>query len=297
VKDKVADNIVINYKSGTKKSSLRYSLSDGEKTALAFAFFLSKIRVEQLEGGATEYGNCLIVIDDPISSLDENRLYQTANLIDAFFYYNDLAQSRIPAQLFLFSHNMVFLKYVNNILKANDLLKGEIREYFIPPYNHGIASLPNGLKNFTNTYLQKLEDIIRFKDKDSRLDYDIARKYLPNYIRIVLETFLSFKLAIVKEDGKDWLPGLNHLIGKAVVELQNIDDKLIIADIDKKGVVKRLNELKKVADNESHGSISKMESVNYLSDKELRDYCKYTLQVIEFFDKIHFTRVKALVRP
>ncbi|MBC3846291.1 AAA family ATPase [Winogradskyella echinorum] len=294
VKDKTTDNISISYKSGIKKSSLKYSLSDGEKTALAFSFFLSKIRVEQLEGGAENYENCIIVIDDPISSLDENRLFQTANLIDTFFFFNDLSESKIPKQLFLLSHNITFLKYISNILKANGLLEKNVNEYFIAPYKNAIAKVPNGLKNFTNTYLQKLDEIIKFKEKNDTLEYEHAKKFIPNYIRIVLETFLAFKLAIVKDEGGDRLPGLNYLIGKAINELHNVDDSIKIGDIDKKGVEKRLMHLKKIADTESHGSLHKLEAIDYISDSELREYCKFTLQIIGYFDEIHFKRVKGL---
>lgn len=294
VKDKTTDNISISYKSGIKKNSLKYSLSDGEKTALAFSFFLSKIRVEQLEGGAKNYENCIIVIDDPISSLDENRLFQTANLIDTFFFFNDLAESKIPKQLFLLSHNITFLKYISNILKANGLLDKDVNEYFIAPYKNAITKVPNGLKNFTNTYLQKLDEIIKFKEKNKTLEYEHAKKFLPNYIRIVLETFLAFKLAIVKDEGGDRLPGLNYLIGKAINELHNVDDDIKIGDVDKKGVEKRLMHLKKIADTESHGSLHKLEAIDYISDAELREYCKFTLQIIGYFDEIHYKRVKGL---
>lgn len=295
VKEKEIDNITISYKTGIQKRSLKYSLSEGEKTALAFAFFLSKIRVEQLEGQGENFKNVVIVIDDPISSLDENRLYQTANLIDTFFHFNEFSNNEIPLQTFILSHNITFLKYICNIFYANPKIQDHIQEYFIEPTNHVLTKVPNGLKNFTSTYLEKLDEIIIYCENDSKITYDIAKKYIPNYIRIVLESFLSFKFALVKEDSKGRIPGLSFLIGKALKELLNFDEEIEIAGIKRKGVEKRLNSLKRIADNESHGSLAKIETLSYISESELKTYCKQTIQVMEYFDKIHYVKAKSLI--
>jgi len=294
-KEKEIDNIIISYKSGTHKRSLKYSLSEGEKTALAFAFFLSKIRAEQLEGQGDNFKNIIIVIDDPISSLDENRLFQTANLIDTFFHYNEYANNEIPMQSFILSHNITFLKYICNIYYANHRIQDNIQEYFIEPTKHILTRVPNGLKNFTSTYLEKLDEIILYIESDSPVTYDIAKKYIPNYIRIVLESFLSFKLALVKEDAKGRIPGLNFLIGKALKELATFDESIEIGGIKRKGVETRLNNLKRIADNESHGSLAKIESLSYISESELKTYCKQMVQVMVYFDKIHYSKAKSLI--
>lgn len=295
-KNKENDNIIIAYKSGVRKKTLKYSLSEGEKTALAFAFFLSKIRAEQIEGQSDNFNNVIIVIDDPISSLDDNRLYHTANLIDTFFHFNDLSNGNTPLQTFLLSHNMTFLKYISNIFYANNNIKDEIHEYYIDPVMHSITSIPNSLKNFTTTYLEKLNDIILYNEASSIVTYNDAKKYIPNYIRIVLESFLSFKFALVKDDVKGRLPGLNFLINKAIVGLSEYDDNVQIGKVDKNGVKKRLTNLKRIADNESHGSIAKIDSHNYISEKELKGYCKDVIQIIEYFDKIHYVKAKSLIK-
>lgn len=292
--NKDADNIIITYKAGTKKRSLNCSLSEGEKTALAFAYFLSKIRVERIEKTCT-LDEAIIVVDDPISSLDENRLYHTANLIDSFFHYNDLANEKMPKQTFVFSHNIIFLKYITNIFYANSSINDNMNEYYIDPFKHIICKVPNSLKNFTTTYLEKIDEIIRYNENTSEITYEEAKKFIPNYIRIVLESFLSFKFALVKEGSRERLPGLNFLIGKAIAELNNYDENLDVGGVRRDGVIKRLTNLKRIADNESHGSISKIESLNYISEKELKDYCKQTLQVIKYFDKIHFEKAKSLI--
>lgn len=128
--------------------------------------------------------------------------------------------------------------------------------------------------------------------KEKNIDYETAKNYLPNFIRIVLETFLSFKLALVNDSGK--MPGLSHLIGHTINELKNIDDEIKIGGVNRTSVIKRLNLLKKISDHESHGNISRAEHFQFISEDELNDFAKYTLQIINFMDEIHFRRVKSL---
>lgn len=288
-KSKTEDNLVITYNvSGKKRTRLNHSLSEGEKTALAFSYFISKLRVEKLEGLNDGFKHSIIVIDDPISSLDDNRLFQTANIIDSFFFHAPEGEHFQPQQFFLFSHNLTFVKYIHNALRSNSSLSNSIEEYFLHIEKPKIRKLPSGLKNYTNTYILKLKAILDFKER--RTDYETAKNYLPNYIRVVLETFLSFKLAIVN-DGHNRLPGLNYLIGGMVEEFKKIDD-VTIGDINQEGVIKRLNHLKKIADHESHGSIYRAEEFSFISEHELKLFAKYAVQVIEYIDNLHFKKMR-----
>lgn len=297
VKDKSQDNLIITYsKSGKKKTKLNHSLSEGEKTALAFAYFISKLRVEKIEGSENGFEDCIVVVDDPISSLDDNRLFQTANLIDSFLFYNKKIDegeteefSHYPNQVFILSHNLTFIKYLHNAIKGNINLKDKTNEYFLSSHAPIIKKLPSGLKNFTNTYIVKLKEIMEYKDK--KIEYDVVKNYLPNYIRIVLETFLSFKLAIVN-DTTGRLPGLSHLINGMIKEFEYVDD-IEIDGVNKDGVIKRLNHLKKIADHESHGSIFKAEEFAFISDEELNVFAKNTLQVLNYIDNLHFKKIKS----
>ncbi|RZK24826.1 MAG: hypothetical protein EOO43_07125 [Flavobacterium sp.] len=155
-----------------------------------------------------------------------------------------------------------------------------------------LKNLPAPLKNFTNTYLIKLKEVMDFAEK--KVEYDLVKNYLPNYIRIVLETFLSFKLAIVNDKNQNRLPGLQYLIAGMVKEFDLIED-VNIDDINKDGAIKRLNHLKKISDHESHGSIYKAEEFSFISEEELLQFAKYTIKVIGFIDNLHFKKVKALI--
>ncbi len=70
-------------------------LSDGEKRALALAFFLAEIATAESPGG--------IVLDDPVSSLDQERRQEIAKRV--------AAESAIR-QVILFTHDLAFLFHV-----------------------------------------------------------------------------------------------------------------------------------------------------------------------------------------
>ncbi|MGA7794849.1 MAG: AAA family ATPase, partial [Candidatus Acidiferrales bacterium] len=75
------------------------NLSEGEKTAIAFAYFITRVR-----DGQHRLEDTRIVIDDPISSLDANHLFNTYALIKT-----QLAGSR---QLFIATHSFEFYNLI-----------------------------------------------------------------------------------------------------------------------------------------------------------------------------------------
>ncbi|GAA9430481.1 hypothetical protein HpHA285_13060 [Helicobacter pylori] len=61
-----------------ENSEAKIILSDGEKTTLAFAYFLARLKLFYKK---EDLKNLVVVIDDPISSLDEQRIYNTTCLV------------------------------------------------------------------------------------------------------------------------------------------------------------------------------------------------------------------------
>jgi len=91
---------VLNQKKGAVESTFKYSLSEGDKSALALSFFLSKLNLDP------DIAKKIIIFDDPISSFDNSR--KTALLQEL------IALGKNAEQLFVFSHD-------RNL--ANDLVK------------------------------------------------------------------------------------------------------------------------------------------------------------------------------
>lgn len=75
--------------------SMKYVLSEGDKSAIALAFFFAKLAVD-----STNLGNKIIVFDDPISSFDSYRKTETLQRLSEL--------SKKCKQLFLLTHNINF---------------------------------------------------------------------------------------------------------------------------------------------------------------------------------------------
>lgn len=76
-------------------------LSDGERTAIAFLYFL-----KSLQDRTFDLKNGIVVIDDPVSSLDDNALFS------AFGYMKD--RTKEAGQLFILTHSFSFFRLVKN---------------------------------------------------------------------------------------------------------------------------------------------------------------------------------------
>jgi len=95
----------VNFKDNSCDPSVKHCLSEGDKTALALAFFLAKLRID------TEIGKKIIVFDDPISSFDIERKNST---ITQLYQLGQKAN-----QLLVLTHNLLFAKEFWDKLKSN----------------------------------------------------------------------------------------------------------------------------------------------------------------------------------
>jgi len=99
----------------TRNGEIAKDLSEGEKTALAIVYFLTKINEESFD-----LKNGIIVIDDPVSSLDSSRIFQ------AFGFIKESIKT--AGQLFILTHHFDFFRQVKNWLSY---CKNTDREYFM----------------------------------------------------------------------------------------------------------------------------------------------------------------------
>jgi wobble nucleotide-excising tRNase len=84
-------------------AKLAKNLSEGEKTAISFAYFITK-----LEEKGADLSKTIVYVDDPISSLDSNHLFSIYS-----FVKNKLANAH---QLFISTHNYEFLNLMKDWL-------------------------------------------------------------------------------------------------------------------------------------------------------------------------------------
>lgn len=291
-KDNIEENIQIHYKAGHIKNKIRHSLSEGEKTALAFAYFISKIKYEIFDNNQADIRETIVVIDDPVSSLDENRLYSTACLINEIFVD--------AKQLFILSHNIIFLKFIGNligyprikIIKDNKSEKISCRRDYFLSMSGQLTLLPDTLSNYKTVYFQKLDDILRYHQ--GLVSYDDAKIYIPNHIRVTLETFLSFKFFLLKQGSssdKFRSPGLDKMIKALKGKTHLFRDYPKCKNVDKDTFLQKLEQIRRITDPQSHGTPQNIDEFNFISEAELKDIVSDTLDMICFIDKIHYDEI------
>ncbi|MFH2134362.1 MAG: AAA family ATPase [Pseudomonadota bacterium] len=163
------------------------NLSEGEKTAIAFLYFL-----KSLQDKSFDVENGVVVIDDPVSSLDTNSLYS------AFGYMKE--RTKKSGQLFVLTHNFSFFRQVKNWFNhQNRLTKNDARFYMLQATLHDgkrtafIAKLDPMLHEHESEYhylFKKVHD----ESLKTALQGKIENSYgMPNMARRLLEGFLAFR--------------------------------------------------------------------------------------------------------
>lgn len=167
------------------------NLSDGERTAIAFAFFLTKLE----EHGSLD--DVIVYIDDPISSLDSNHVFQVFSTIEATLFkkiaHNGGAKWVTSCrQLFVSTHNFEFFE----MLKRLPVTKADTRYFLVKKIGVQesiILDLPESLRRYRSEYHYLFSVIRQFHESETKSD--IAQLLaLPNAIRRFLELYTYMRL-------------------------------------------------------------------------------------------------------
>jgi len=164
-------------------------LSEGEKRAIAFIYFIIK-----LEEKNNKIKDSIIVVDDPISSLDSNNLFQACSFLRT--------NCKSAKQLFIFTHNFTYFKLIRDwLFKNNEHRKKEsksIKAHFFVinmgvslPRNAVLEEAPKSLIDYNSEYHYIFEKLFKFKDSN-KLDVHEAL-LTANLSRKLLESFFYFK--------------------------------------------------------------------------------------------------------
>lgn len=192
---------------GTGYALTRYgqpvsNLSEGERTAISFLYFLKSLQDKTFD---MERG--IVVIDDPVSSLDANALFS------AFGYMKE--RTKKCGQLFIFTHSFQFFRnvknwfhYINRYWKKLGLEREPSRFYLLRAIRHTDGTRTG--------QLGPLDPLLR--EHDSEYQYLFRRVYdeahrgdiatlehhydLPNVARRLLESFLAFRFPDEMGDNK-----------------------------------------------------------------------------------------------
>ncbi len=169
-----------------ENSEAKMILSDGEKTTLAFAYFLARLKSFYKK---EDLKNLVVVIDDPISSLDEQRIYNTSYIVAKI--NQELAGEALKdedkAQVFVLTHNHTFMARLINMV-------GKHARYFQLERHRGqlkIVCKNEAVGYFDTFYLLLFKEVYAFAEKEKvQDDFNEAINY-GNKVRVLLESFLK----------------------------------------------------------------------------------------------------------
>ncbi len=167
------------------------SLSEGESTAIALLYFLKSLQDRDFD-----VTQGVVVLDDPVSSLDSNALYL------AFGFIRERTQD--VAQLFILTHNFTFFRNVRNWFhhlkdqRKKDINQRPARFYMLESRFHGtnrfsvLSPLDPLLERYDSEYQYLFSRI--YSEAHGPSATSLEENYiLPNIARRLLEGFLAFR--------------------------------------------------------------------------------------------------------
>ena len=178
----------------SRNEARAYNLSEGEKSLIAFAYYIARLKSLSTE----EKSKTILFIDDPISSLDENNIFYIYNLIFC------LLEKKEFLQYFLSTHNLDFLKYTNKFsVKKDYYLIEKTKEAENTPSRSYIKKIPKYLSNKVTEFVFLFEQIYRVAtEQENENNFSVFYNF-PNNGRKFIETLLYFKYPDYKTKNDD----------------------------------------------------------------------------------------------
>lgn len=167
-------------------NSTAQSLSEGEKTLISFLYFMELIKGTHDEHGAVDIGKTIVVIDDPISSLSQNFIYDVATIIQHQLIKPPAGVAKVR-QVIVLTHNLFFFHEIVHQLArsrlANAYRKCQMLRVHKSEYTTVVSLDPTAYMNDYDALWQVLRDA---KDNQSMVPV------VPNTMRCILEQFFTF---------------------------------------------------------------------------------------------------------
>lgn len=250
------------------------NLSEGEKTAISFAYFMANLENKDYEDNSLN--NMIIYLDDPISSLDSNHLINVYAFIKKV-----LSDSK---QLFISTHNFEFFNLIKdwyseknrNMIQKNrerqekkQTLKVIPCEFFMIKNKFEldkriaiITELEKTLKDFKSEYQYLYYLLYDFNQKE---DFTIDELYqINNIARRFIELFATFK---IPKSGS-WKNKIEEIL-----RTENLD-----IDIER---------IYKLTNMYSHQT-NPMSAITHIDKVEAKNGLVTLFEIIEKSDKLHF---------
>lgn len=167
------------------------SPSEGEKTAIALCYFLSTLEAE-----GRSIKDRIVVVDDPISSLDSRALNYACSLL--------LSRLANALQVFVLTHNQNCMNEFKKAWKGFHKPRNEetaptasllFLDVKVPKggdaRSTAIVEMSKLLREYDSEYHYLVDHVLKF-DASADPDYEYAYM-MPNVLRRVLDVFLAFR--------------------------------------------------------------------------------------------------------
>lgn len=257
---------------------VRGSLSEGEKTAIALCYFLSTLEAE-----GRRRKDLIVVIDDPVSSLDTKALN----------YAFSIVRSSVgeAGQLFLLTHNLNFMNEAKKWLKPKtekEAIKrgkkgtGTATLLFLDANQPGdsdtrsatLKELPKFIREYESEYHYLFHLVLRFfESPEENVGYYFI---IPNALRKLMDIFLAFKF-----------PGSEGLASK-VEKIAKLNHGLDAG---------RIQALERLAQVESHAdNLDDLVTFSSMTVEETREASATLLDLMAALDGEHFTLMKGICK-
>ncbi|HHR6031347.1 TPA: AAA family ATPase [Providencia alcalifaciens] len=191
---------VIKRNRGNNNEKIFNTLSEGEKTLISFLYFIELCKGRR-ESEISNNNDLLIVIDDPISSLSQNYIYDIASIINY-----QLIKENTSGKIIILTHNLYFFHELIKLAPKNEKSFNNKYKLYRVYKNENSQIEPIGRYDIKNEY-HSLWSIIK-DAKNNKAPITI----LPNVMRNILEYYFSF---VHKYDN------LNEKIEELVIKTDN----------------------------------------------------------------------------
>jgi wobble nucleotide-excising tRNase len=162
-------------------SDAQNSLSEGEKNFLTFLYFYYLLKGSQNETGIDK--DKIVVIDDPISSLDNDVLFIVSTLIRELIQDARENKGSIK-QIFILTHNIYFHKEVTFNRKRNNCVLSEETFWLVKKKNK-TSYVEKQNDNPIKTSYELLWDEVRKDTRNNATIQNTLRRILENYFKLL----------------------------------------------------------------------------------------------------------------
>ncbi|WP_312805403.1 AAA family ATPase [Atlantibacter hermannii] len=264
--DENKDMYIISRSEKDENNDVYKSLSEGEKTLITFLYFLECCKGKTDKNDEDNRDN-LIVIDDPISSLSQNYVYDIASVI-----HHDLIKKETTKKILILTHNLYFF---HELIKLSPKSKGDKlfkRDYHLFRITKNEYSTITEIeKNSIQNEYQSLWQIL----KDAK-EGNVNKIIIPNIMRNILEYYFAFvhrtdalqnELTKLSQDeqNSDFRAFYRYINRGSHSDSVNITD---MGDIDPDKYIKQLKSIFSATGDEKH-YLKMMDEIDEEIDEEI----------------------------